>query len=241
MDGLAMSKLMTEFTDILNDMAAGKNFSYPPEGVHLLPPAEFYISKYKLIKIIPQLTIKFLNSIPCRMQTFIVKRTMNFLLGKLKSDNQEVTDIKHMFNIFKSEIPKNCQKSSKTGIIPIALSEEETSKVFRKTKENISTVYGTIVATASMALAEMIEELSGNPVTSFESKPLNKTQTAVNLRRYFGGEIPDNYMGMYMSSGCKQNLDINFENSNKSELLKQTAGKFSVDYPPTVERQRIFS
>ena len=229
MDGLAMSKLMTEFTDILNDIAAGKNFSYPSESVHLLPPAEFYISKYKLIKILPQLTIKFLNSIPCKMQTFIVKRTMNSLLGKLKSDNQEVTDVRHIFKIFKSEILKNCLKSSKTGIIPISLSQEETSKVLKKTKENVSTVYGTIVATASMAQAEMIEELSGTPVTSFESKPLNKTQTSVNLRRYFGGEIPDNYLGMYMSSGCKQNLEINFENQNKSELLKQTARKFSVD------------
>ena len=32
-----------------------------------------------------------------------------------------------------------------------------------------------------------------------------------------------------MSSGCKQNLEINFQNHNKSDLLKETARKFSVD------------
>ena len=229
MDGLSMSRLMAEFTDILNDMATEKNISYQSESVHLLPPAEFYICKYKLIKILPQLMIKFLNSIPCKIQTFIVKRIMNSLLGKLESDKQEVIDIKQIFNIFKSEIPEKHPESSKTGIIPISLTEMETSRLLRKTKESGSTVYGTFVASASVALAEMIEELSGIPMTNFKSKPLNKTLTSVSLRRYFGGEIPDNHMGMYMSSGCKQNLEINFQNHNKSDLLKETARKFSVD------------
>ena len=161
---------------------------------------------------------------------------MHYLTAKLKPNKQEMNDMTHIFNIFNTGIAKSSLKSPKTGIIPITLSEEETKRLLAKTKEHKTTIFGVMVAAASVAMAGMIEKLSGNSIESFESEPLNKTRTSVNLRRYFNGEIPDTYMGMYMGV-IRQNLEINFKNLNKQDLLMETADKFSKDIHRQLEEK----
>ena len=187
MDGLAMSNLMVEFSDILNKVAHGVcDFSSHSDS-HLLQPVEDYVLKNNLITFLPRCLLKFMDIVPPRIQAFLVKRLMYLLLARSMSNKQALKDNTKIFDIFKTGIAKSSLKSLKTGIIPISLTKEETKMLRANTKENTTTIFGVIVAAASLAFAEMIEKLSGISIEEFESKPLNKTQTTVEFKAILQG------------------------------------------------------
>ncbi len=233
MDGVAMSNLMVEFTGILNDIVTGKQMQEPIDQPLLLPPQEHYLLLNGLVPLRLRCFKALLNLVPEMIVGPIARQVMRLMISRMKPDKatEEHRTILSAFTPEEYPDPK-----SKTCIEPFTLTQKESMKLIAATKNNQTTVYGVIVSAACLALAEVIEKLAGVSVESFETRPLNKTRTTINLRRYYKGAVSDHYLGGHFV-GCAQDVEIDFGVEDKQKLLWETARRHNAEIHRQIEEE----
>ncbi len=192
-DGLCKSRLITEFTEMLNDMLLGSGQVL--DTYDMLPALDNFIGKI----------LQRSSSETAVFQT--LDSSQNASLLKTAQDEYLIPPT---VNAFVEKVGAVCLEhptvESATCMVPIRFTEEETENILRACRASQATVQGLLTAATSITMAEMLDAAS----TSKQAENTTSVQmrTTVNMRRYFAGNVPENYMGSYFVGLFAQNIPI---------------------------------
>ncbi len=193
-DGLCKSRIITEFVESLNKVL--HNRPLDTAQFSLLPPLDTYIPPVLQRTVAEKLFFQVLNAFPA--SCYLLKR----------AQNQHLKSVLPKPNAFVEKLGAVCLDDptvdGKTRVIPLRFTAQETEEILRACRARGATVQGMLTAACSITTGEMFD------VALFPEHHTETVQirTTVNMRRYFDGNVPEEYLGSYFVGLFAQDIPI---------------------------------
>ena len=177
-DGTSYMRLFGEFVDALND--AMNNVPADIKPFDILPPLDAYLGpspKQSFLQKIRRAAILLLTNFPGFFTKLIQRNATPPPFVKNNGLERE----------------RNPDATKKSCIVPVELSEQQTSHMLKACKEHKVTVHGVVQAAACIAYAELSQGGRLSSPTMLVAGP------TVNMRPHIEATVPADYVGCYYS------------------------------------------
>ncbi len=225
-DGLSFCAVLTDLSDIINDLVNEKQLFFNKTNQNqLYPPWEDFAKEAKLFPTMTALIFSVVHLIPKSLLHLVF-----IPLLKLLPENKEDTKLRKYF-ASSSHKDENTQK-----MIPLTLEKKITQNLVKLARQHKATIFGVMSAAMRIVLEEDFKEKMGIPMKDVKPYPLDRIGTSVGLRRYFNQKVPENYLGLYVIiieqsipspiSACQKQMFWNMARSYSEDIhrkIKHTA------------------
>ncbi len=227
-DGVSWVRVLMQLIDILNDFLNGKYPQAQKLNIHkLLPGRDYFLHD---TKIYPTWTKLLLNCIWCVPRA--IRYWISLKLFKFHLENNDQQMLSEMFSSPSKE------RKFMTGNSFLCVEQDQLRQLVKAARSQQVTMYGLMTAALKITIDDIMKDKPGFKINDLQRSAFNRVMTTIGLRRFFKGQVPNDYLGFYCSLVTQNVVSCQTQDKSGTDSFWNLARRYSQDLHGRLQHQK---